>query len=177
MSKNTKIIPTFTEVKGDAFELFFKSTTSAVIMHGANCQARMGAGFALQVRNKLAPLYYLDQYDKRNATEKFGNYSAVVVGTVEDQIKIGVNLYTQFNPGADFDITALRNSLKAFRFSIPLEQRAIFNIYLPKIGTGIGGGDWEEILPVIKKELADFNVIVVDYKAPVEGKTKESKTE
>jgi O-acetyl-ADP-ribose deacetylase (regulator of RNase III) len=166
MSKNKKISPTFTEVKGDAIQLFFDSTTDAVIMHGANCQKLMGAGFALQVRNKISPLYYLDQYDVRNHTQRFGSYSAVVIGEVEDKLKIGVNLYTQFNPGAEFDITAFRNSLKGFRYSIPVEKRIKFTIYLPMIGTGIGGGDWKEILPVIKKELADFNIVVVDYVAP-----------
>ena len=166
MSKNTKIMPTFTEVKGDAFDLFFKSTTDAAILHGANCQRIMGAGFAKQVKDQLAPLFYLDQYDSRNATQRFGSYSAVVVGQVEDRIKIGVNLYTQFNPGAEFDITALRNSLKAFRYSIPVDKRVGFNLYLPKIGCGIGGGDWKDVLPVIKKELADFNIVVVEYLAP-----------
>ena len=95
-----------------------------------------------------------------------------MVGEVKEKIKIGVNLYTQFNPGAAFDITALRNSLKAFRFTIPVDKRIGFNIYLPKIGCGIGGGDWKEILPVIKKELADFNVVVVDYVAPKPPKKK-----
>tara|TARA_R110000851_G_scaffold97156_2_gene210670 strand:+ start:4265 stop:4789 length:525 start_codon:yes stop_codon:yes gene_type:complete len=173
MSKKTKISPTFTEVKGDAIELFFKSSTNAVIMHGANCQNTMGAGFALQVRNKIAPLFYLDQYDTRNATNKFGSYSAVVIGQVGEEVKIGVNLYTQFNPGANFDITALRNSLKAFRYSIPVDKRETFTIYLPMIGTGIGGGDWKEILPVIKKELSNFNVVTVEYVAPTLKKEEE----
>jgi O-acetyl-ADP-ribose deacetylase (regulator of RNase III) len=172
MSKNTKIIPTFTEVKGDAIELFFKSATDAVIMHGANCQKIMGAGFAKQVKSKLAPLFYLDQYDTRDATQRFGSYSAVVVGEVDQKIKVGVNLYTQFNPGAEFDITALRNSLKAFRYSIPLEKRVGFTLYLPMIGCGIGGGNWIDVLPVIKKELAHFNVVVVDYVAPKPEKSK-----
>lgn len=166
MSKNTKISPTFTEVKGDAIDLFFKGTTDAVFMHGANCQQMMGAGIALQVKQQISPLFYLDQYDARNPTQRFGSYSAVVVGQVKDKIKVGVNLYTQFNPGAEFDLTALRNSLKAFRYSIPVDKRIGFNVYLPKIGAGIGGGDWKEILPVIKKELADFNIVIVDYVAP-----------
>lgn len=166
MNKKTKIIPTFVEVKGDAIELFFKSTTDAAVLHGANCQRLMGAGFALQVKNQISPLYYMDQYDARNATQRFGSYSATVIGEVKGKIKVGVNLYTQFNPGANFDITALRNSLKSFRFSIPKEKRNGFTLYLPKIGCGIGGGDWKEVLPVIKKELVEFNVVVVEYVAP-----------
>jgi O-acetyl-ADP-ribose deacetylase (regulator of RNase III) len=163
MSKNTVESPTFTEVKGDAIELFFKSTTNAIVLHGANCQKVMGSGFAKQIKDQIAPLFYIDQFDTRTNTQRFGSYSAVVIGQVGDHIKIGVNLYTQFNPGAEFDITALRNSLKAFRYSIPVENRAGFTLYLPQIGCGIGGGDWKEVLPVLKKELAGFNVILVDY--------------
>ena len=141
-------------------------------MHGANCQSTMGSGIAKQIRQKLAPLYYLDQYDNRTATQKFGSYSAVVVGQVDDKIKIGVNLYTQFNPGANFDSIALRNSLKAFRYSIPVEKRVDMTLYLPKIGCGIGGGDWKDVEPIMKKELADFNVVLVEYKEPEPPKEK-----
>ena len=68
--KKTKKLPTFVEVDGDAIELFFQSTTDAIIIHGANCQKIMGAGIANQIREKLSPLFYLDQYDNRTPTQK-----------------------------------------------------------------------------------------------------------
>jgi len=173
MSKKTKKVTTFAEVDGDALDLFFKSTTDAALLHGANCQKVMGAGIANQIREKVSPLFYLDQYDTRTPSQRFGNYSAVVLGQTGEKIKIGVNLYTQFNPGATFDITALRNSLKSFVFSIPKERRGELTLYLPKIGTGIGGGDWKDVEPVIKKELAEFNVVVVNYKAVVKEQVEE----
>jgi O-acetyl-ADP-ribose deacetylase (regulator of RNase III) len=166
MSKQTKpkvAKPTYKTVKGDAFEQFFNSTTNAAIMHGCNCQKMMGAGFADQVRTQLAPMYYLDQFDGRNPSERYGNYTATIVGQVKDFIKIGVNLYTQFNPGANFELAALTMSLKAFTLSVPKDQRATFTCYLPWIGAGIGGGDWKEIEPVIKAELKEFNVVVVEF--------------
>jgi len=172
-NKFTKPQPSYKEVDGDALELFFKSTTDAALLHGANCQKVMGAGIANQIRNKVAPLFYLDQYDTRTPTQRFGSYSAVVVGQVEEKIKIGVNLYTQFSPGANFDITALRNSLKCFTFSIPQDKRAGFTVYLPKIGCGIGGAVWEDVEPVIRKELADFNVVVVNYVPTPEASAEE----
>ena len=176
MSKKTKKVPTYQEVNGDALDLFFNSTTDATLIHGANCQKVMGAGIANEIRNKVAPLFYLDQYDNRTPSQRFGSYSAVVVGQVKEKIKIGVNLYTQFSPGPSFDITALRNSLKAFAFSIPNDKRVDITVYTPKIGCGIGGAKWEDVEPVIKKELADFNVVVVNYVAPApvkEGPVKE----
>lgn len=172
MSKDKKRVPTYEEVDGDAIQLFFDSKTDAAILHGANCQKVMGAGFADQVRGKISPLFYLDQYDTRTPTQRFASYSAVVVGHVDEKIKVGVNLYTQLSPGANFDIAALRTSLKAFTFSIPPEKRAEMFVYLPKIGCGIGGGKWEDVAPVIKKELADFSVVVVNYKTTPKPKTK-----
>lgn len=173
MSKETKTVPTYQEVDGDALNLFFNSKSNAIIMHGANCQKVMGAGIANQIRLQLAPLFYLDQYDTRTPSQRFGNYSAVVVAQVEEKIKIGVNLYSQFNPGSNFDATAFRNSLKAFIFSIPTDKRADMTIYLPKIGCGIGGATWDNVEPIIKKELAEFNIVVVNYVAPVPTKTVE----
>lgn len=156
--------PTFMEVDGDVIDLFFQSTTDAAIIHGANCQKVMGAGIAAQIREKLAPMYYLDQFDNRTPTQRFGNYSAVVVGQVENSIKIGANIYTQYQPGANFNLNALINGLRCFAWSIPKDKRAGLTIYTPKIGCGIGGGKWEDIKPVIMKELEDFNVVVVNYK-------------
>ncbi len=176
MSEKTKKSTTFAIVPGDALDLFFKSTTDAAFLHGANCQKVMGAGIANQVRQQIAPLFYLDQYDNRTPTQRFGSYSAVVVGTVNEKIKIGVNLYSQFSPGANFDMTAFRNSLKCFTYSIPKEKRSALTLYLPKIGCGIGGGKWEDVEPVVRKELAEFNVVVVDYVPAKKEETPEETT-
>ena len=165
--KKTKKLPTFVEVDGDAIELFFQSTTDAIIIHGANCQKIMGAGIANQIREKLSPLFYLDQYDNRTPTQRFGNYSAVVVGQIEETIKIGVNLYTQFQPGPQFDLDALKVALKSFSWSIPKDKRAGMTVFMPKIGCGIGGGKWEDIEPSVKEGLKDFNVVVVNYSATI----------
>jgi O-acetyl-ADP-ribose deacetylase (regulator of RNase III) len=165
MSENKKKSPTFVEVEGDAIELFFKSETSAIIMHGANCQKQMGAGIAAQIRHNIPPLFYLDQYDSRLATQRFGSFSAVVLADTQDQLKIGANLYTQYNPGANFDIDALKTSIKALTFTIPPEQRHTFTVYVPQIGCGIGGGSWKDVLPVLKDVLSEFNVVAVTYKA------------
>lgn len=159
----TKPVTTFKEVDGDVLDLFFKSKTDAAFLHGANCQKIMGAGIAEQVRMQIAPLFYIDQYDQRSNFQRFGSYSAVVIGKVEDKIKIGVNLYTQFLPGPSFDMNAFINSLRAFKLSIPPEKRGDLTLYVPKIGCGIGGADWKDVEPTIKRELAEFNIVAVNY--------------
>ena len=167
MSEKSKELPIFAEEKGDAIRLFFASGGNAIFMHGANCQKVMGAGIAAQVRDTVAPLYFLDQFDARQTSQRFGNFSALLLAENKDGIKIGVNLYTQYNPGANFDIVALKSALRAFKFTIKPENRGAFTIFLPWIGCGIGGGNWKEVKPVIMKELAEFNVVAVEYKPTI----------
>jgi len=164
---------TYKVVGGDVLELFFNSEGDAALLHGANCQKVMGAGVADQIRNKVSPLFYLDQYDPRSPSQRYGSYSAVVLGAKDEKIKVGVNIYSQFSPGPDFNLTAFTNGLRSFVLSIPTQKRAEMTLYLPKIGCSIGGAKWEDVEPVVKRELASFNVVVVNYVKPVQTKTEE----
>jgi O-acetyl-ADP-ribose deacetylase (regulator of RNase III) len=163
MKENPKEMPIFAEKKGDAIDLFFDSPGNAIFIHGANCRKVMGAGIALQVRERIAPLYFLDQYDTRADNQRFGSYSAVTLAQSEKGIKLGVNLYTQLDPGPNFDLYALTNSLRALTSSFDKKMRSSFTIYLPQIGCGIGGAKWADVMPVLMKELADFNVMAVEF--------------
>lgn len=174
MSENNKKL-TFKEVDGNAIDEFFNSKGSAVFMHGANCQKIMGAGIAAEVRERIAPLFYLDQYDTRTPSQRFGSYSAVVLNQDENNIKLGVNLYTQFDGGANFKLSAFRNALEGFVLSIPKKVREDITVYLPKIGTGIGGGNWQNIERTAKELLSEFNVVVVNFITKEKAKTEEKK--
>lgn len=168
MGENPSESPTFVEKKGDALALFFDSPGNAIFMHGANCRKTMGAGIALQVRNKVAPLFFLDQYDTRHDNQRFGSYAAVVLAQSDKGVKLGVNLYTQLDPGPNFDLYALINSLRAFASSFEPEKKKEFTVFLPQIGCGIGGSQWDIVKPAIMKELASFNVVAVEYEKPTE---------
>jgi O-acetyl-ADP-ribose deacetylase (regulator of RNase III) len=169
--KNQTKNGTFVTVDGNAIDEFMNSTGTAIFMHGANCQSMMGAGIALEVRNRLPELYYLDKYDIRTPHQKLGSFSAVLLGVGPDQkSKIGVNLYTQFNGGANFDMIAMINSLNSFILSLhpSLGASSDITIYIPKIGSGIGGGNWQKIEKELQNMLREFNLVVVNYK-PKEG--------
>ena len=162
--ENEKLrVGSFAEVDGDAIKMFFESKGSSVFIHGANCRRVMGAGIAAQVREQIAPLYFLDAFDSRPANQRFGSFSATVLAEDENQVKVGVNLYTQLDPGPNFDINALVNSLRSFVSTVKDTSRADFTIFSPKIGAGIGGGDWEKIEQVLREELKDFNVMIVNF--------------
>lgn len=166
---------TYQEVDGDVIKLFFQSEGDAAILHGANCFKTMGAGIAAQIREKISPLFYLDQYDTRTPTQRLGSYSAVVIAQVEDKIKVGVNCYSQFRPGANFDLNAFINSMRSFTLSIPEDKRAGMTVFLPKIGCGIGGGVWKDVEPVVRENLKEFNIVVVNYKLISEKSNKNKK--
>lgn len=165
MSETTKS-PIFVEVKGNAIDLFAESTGNSIFMHGANCQRTMGAGIANEVRLRMPALFYIDQYDQRTAPERFGSYSATTLENTKESFKLGVNLYTQFMGGANFEISALRNSLDAFCYSIPMAKRRELKVYIPHIGTGIGGGNLDEVRKTLKDKLRDFQVYFVEFKLP-----------
>lgn len=178
MAKKTKKETTFVVVDGDVFKEFFESKGSAIFMHGANCHKIMGAGVANGVRLNLASLFYADQFDPRIPAHRLGSYSAVLLHTIPEQgiLKIGANIYSQFNPGPDFNGVSFRNGLKTFALSISEEKKADFTVYMPKIGAGIGGGKWEEIEPIVREELEGFNVVIVNY-VPEKSKELEKKVE
>jgi len=145
------------EINGDAIDLFL-NTKQSTFLHGCNCLKTMGAGIAKQVKKQLPDLFHTDMLDERRSSQRLGSYSYAHIDTSVGK-GLGVNLYTQYDKGANFDINALTNSLRALRRS----RLMLPNIYLPKIGSGIGGGSWNEIKKVIEKELKNYNTIVVNY--------------
>jgi len=160
MNNNLKFI------KGDAIEIFKSFKTSAILMHGANCQNIMGAGIARQIKKTLPELFIADTKCDFSPKEKLGkiSYHRFPVGD-KGQEKIGVNLYTQFNLGADFSLKAFEKSLEIWQeVSESLSLTKDFTYILPKIGSGIGGGNWKEILDAIKNHfLVSEKVIIVEY--------------
>ena len=69
-----------------------------------------------------------------------------------------INAYTQYFPGAQFDIHAFIICLKKIN-----NLFTGLRIGLPKIGTGIGGGNVIEIYQAIQKYLSDCEVTIVEW--------------
>ncbi len=177
MKNDKKKATTYEVVEGDVFEKFFSSTGNAVFAHGANCFGAMASGVAAQVRDKITPLYYKDLFETRTPPERLGNLSSLVLHQDEKSIKIGVNLYTQFRPGPEFDDIAFVNSLRSLKLLLKTHKELEdTTLYIPKIGCGIGGAKWEDVEPLIKRELSMYNVVVVVPPAKEETKGEEKAT-
>lgn len=125
------------------------TVTTGIVAHGVNCQGRMASGVAKAIRKKWPEVY--DSYmSLPTGKAMLGTCHIVNVGE-QDELFVA-NCYTQmfygYGGGRYADPKALELALHgAFQWAdfyhLPL--------YLPKIGAGLGGLDWEtEVKPIIE---------------------------
>lgn len=160
-------------IKGDLLELA-ASGQAGLIVHGCNCFHAMGSGIA----GALAKRFPQIPADDRNFTlkgdpSKLGSWSGVTVTkqvvfthlpqggsfgtTVElDKAFTCINLYTQFIPGPDFIESVFTHGLKELNKAF-----SGHTLWFPKIGCGIGGGNWERVEELMLTHLTDVDVVVV----------------
>ena len=164
----------YNEIEGDLIELA-KEGKFDVIAHGCNCLSNMGGGIAPQ----MAKAFGCDKYEMEMwgpTIEKLGciDFETVVLGKNaiwplvdadnkknEPELTV-INAYTQYNYGRKFgpplDYEALTLCMRKINYIFKGKH-----IGLPKIGSGLAGGNWEQIKPIIQTELDDCNVTVVIY--------------
>ena len=114
------------------------------IGHGTNCVGVMGAGVAKAIRAKYPEVF--SQYKTLCDTNKDDNTRLLgTVQAVESKGKVILNLFTQlgFGHGIQVDYNAVRSCFQIL--NAKAEEMEITRIGFPKIGAGLGGGDWETI--------------------------------
>jgi O-acetyl-ADP-ribose deacetylase (regulator of RNase III) len=135
------------------------------IGHQANCFNTMNSGVAKEIRLRLPCAWEADQLTVKGDIKKFGTIS---VGQLRDDegVPTGVvyNLYGQYNYGYDgsnfTSYDKLAQALEAMRDDL-LTGRDLWNVGFPKIGAGLGGGDWDTIAEIINDVFDDrFNVTI-----------------
>ena len=150
-----------------------------VIAHGCNCFCLQGAGIAKQMaktfKTNYGSYFNKEHFIYSGSINKLGTIDscsyALSDGEYTKKGDLGnnflegtdtvtiVNAYTQFEPGSNADLTAIRMCFK--------KMNHIFkgkHIGLPKIGTGIGGLDWKDVEQIINEEFTDCETTVVIYK-------------
>lgn len=142
------------------FNLVENAHTFDAIAHQCNCFCNMGRGIAPQIKRKYSGAFEADLHTEKGDKQKLGTFSKFF--DVDDCVTI-YNLYGQYNYTGrqrNTDYNALRKSLRAMNDdlgAIGLE------IGLPKIGAGLGGGDWDIIEKIIEEELKDQNVSIAVF--------------
>lgn len=146
-------------IKGDLVALFAEGKN---IAHGCNCFHTMKAGVAGQLAKAFPKILETDklQTEWGDAT-KLGSYS-VYEKYFKTHKAYCFNLYTQFQPGPNFEYSALMNCiLKLNEFGENKLVKPI--IYMPRIGSGIGNGNWDIIEGILDTYSTKLEIVIVDW--------------
>jgi O-acetyl-ADP-ribose deacetylase (regulator of RNase III) len=130
-------------IKGDLL-----SVTSCIIMHGCNAQGVMGSGVALAVRWKYPKAY--EKYKQGIQLGCLGMGEAQIVKVSEGLFVC--NAVTQEFYGREKKLYVSYEAIReAFWSVFSVARRFGYTVNIPKIGAGLGGGDWKVILGIIKE--------------------------
>ncbi len=134
-----------------------------VIIHGTNCQNVMGAGIAYEIKEYFPEAFVADRDYLRCHGSEFllGNFSSVDVSDLFGRPLIIVNAYTQlkYGEGLQVDYDAIDQVFGRIADAFPNKS-----IGYPKIGAGLGGGDWDRISKIIDTRLDGMDHTLVIYK-------------
>lgn len=132
-----------------------------VIVHGCNNRGIMGSGVAAQIRAKWPNVYEVYALKHRVFGLDLGD--VIPVATMDG--KIIVNAVTQDGFGRDgrryVDYAAIE------RCFVTINDRVhgweVTEIALPRIGAGLGGGDWTIIEGIINRTATFYTPVVYDF--------------
>ena len=150
-----------TVIQGDLLELALEGEFD-VIVHGANCQCTMGAGIAKAIKETFPEAFESDRATKKGSRAKLGTISFARVARHGRELVV-VNAYTQFHyrgAGVRVDYDAIRSALKEVKRHFSGKR-----IAYPRIGAGLGGGDWSIISRILDEELTGEDHTLVEYRS------------
>ncbi len=138
-----------------------------VVVHGVNCQGRMGSGVALAIRNEYPEAYNRYMMLCKNTTDKAKLLNTSQFVTINEQLVVG-NLFTQVNYGYDgkkyADLQAIKRTLED---SVKMARAYNLPLYTPLIGSKRGGLDWNrDVKPVVEHlavKYSDVQINVVTF--------------
>lgn len=144
--------------KGDLIKAAKKGEVD-VIAHQCNCFNNMGAGIAPQIAKAFPNAKAVDEATNKGDKTKLGTISFDNTTSV-----LVVNLYGQFgwwkrkDGKINTEYNHLKNSLVEMSKILPADAK----VGLPKIGCGLGGGNWSTVSKLIEETLGNFDVTVYE---------------
>lgn len=144
--------------KGDLIQAA-KNNEVNVIAHQCNCFCNMGRGIAPLIAKAFPEAERADDKTLKGDERKLGRLS---VGRNKEYNVLIFNLYGQYgywrksDGSINTDYDALRSALKEMSNYLSLLDK----VGLPKLGCGLGGGDWSIVSEIIEEELGDFDVTI-----------------
>lgn len=127
-----------------------------LVVHQVNLVGSFGAGIAKQIKTIYPNVFkaYSEKYNRGDF--QLGDIQIIQFTNVINPSCLGiVNLAGQARVGQ-----GLQTSYRALQIGIKTllnwcKEEGVFNIGSPKIGSGLGGGDWNRIETILKNELKD----------------------
>jgi O-acetyl-ADP-ribose deacetylase (regulator of RNase III) len=135
------------------------------IIHGCNNRGVMGKGVAKTICTKFPAAYksYQEGYARYdgNSKEFLGTFSkAWIAGNDRHNTKLIINAVTQDGYGTDgkryVSYDALKEVFSVINYTYPSKSP----IAMPKIGAGLGGGDWNIIEEIVSTSFPTRDIIV-----------------
>lgn len=132
------------------------TVTKGVVCHGVNCRRAMGSGVALAIKTQW-PDVYKTYMSSGQGPDMLGN---TVVLQVTPQVFVA-NCYTQLDfkgyhrfvlkDDETEDILAQPEAIStSMRYAFTQAKSFGLPLYLPKIGSGLGGLEWaRDVYPII----------------------------
>jgi hypothetical protein len=147
------------------------AVTRGIVAHGCNCQGVMGSGVAGAIKRKWPEAY--NRYSELCRLMKLEHIHEHALGCIQlveiDNDLVVANMFTQVNYGRDERKYASPWAIeRALRFLMDREDGQEFSkhlagvgwnrhiitlpVYMPKVGCGLGGLDWDsEVRPIVKE--------------------------
>lgn len=148
-------------IKGDLLD-----APQPIIIHQVNCQGVMGSGVALAIKKRFPEAYvvYRETLDQFGDGGCLGETSSVVVSPDK---KI-YNLYSQrhYLPRGErhTDYEALARGFEKIKNENPEISK---DVAAPKIGCGLGGGDWRIVSSMLETIFDDRDVYVYELEPKI----------
>lgn len=144
----------------------------SVLVHGCNAMGAFNAGIARQVR-KLHPEAYMAYRDAPEQDRRLGN----VIWSINASKRLIIgNAVTQQHYGRDGKVYVDYQAIGLAMETIAAFVRHwhchchvpgidVATVGFPRIGSGLGGGDWAIISQIIEIESTNFQPVVFDGKS------------
>ena len=131
-----------------------------IVAHGVNCQHRMASGVAKDIRARW-PIVYDEYMKSPKGAAMLGTAQLVRINEGQDDLFVA-NCYTQqfygYGGGSYADTQSIADSLYAVAHHSDVFYLPIF---MPRIGCGLGGLDWEKDVEPIVEDIAKLRDVFV----------------
>jgi O-acetyl-ADP-ribose deacetylase (regulator of RNase III) len=124
--------------------------------HGCNCAGAMDAGVAVAFKRRWPRMF--EEYEQRCKDGRF-HLGDVFVWSEGDEVVY--NLGIQQHWKAKSKLAALARALR--KMAKLAEQAGITRVGLPRLGTGLGGLDWQRVKSVLEEVGAETPVELVVF--------------